>query len=399
MSIPQPVPYVPAQKTTLCPFEPWQMLDPTTIPQIRFVYSDAYAAGYVTVTFAAPKTGKSLLGIAEAIDATTGRGFLTGRTAEPQAVLYFNAEDDQDVLNARVVAVLKQNGIPQEEVAGRFFAVSGIGEGRSLVLIRGEKNEVNEPAFEFLAKTIVDNRISLAIFDPLQDLSESPETNEAFRALGKRLRKLANDANVAIGIIHHTRKPSAGVQPTLDDGRGGSALRGLARFNRLLVPMTEAEGDQAGVDDFRQYFRIGEMESNLAAPSSDRNRWLQKIGVDIGNGAQYPTIQPWVWPNAFVGVKVDDARRVRAAVAKLARDGAPARESSQAKEWVGYVVADLLGLDRSKTADKARVKAILRKWIETGVLAVEKVRNEKGKDVPVIVPGPNDWVGELALEP
>lgn len=395
MSIPLPVPYVPAHPTTLRPFEPWQMLDPTTIPQIGFVYSDAYAVGYVTVTFAAPKTGKSLLGIAEAIDATTGRGFLTGRAAEPQAVLYFNAEDDQDVLNARVMAVLKQNDIPQEEIAGRFFAVSGIGEGRSLVLIRGEKNEVNEPAFEFLADTITRNRITLAIFDPLQDLSESPETNEAFRALGKRLRKLANEANVAIGIIHHTRKPSAGVQPTLDDGRGGGALRGLARFNRLLVPMTETEGDQAGVEDFRQFFRIGEMESNLAPPSSDRNRWFQKKGVDIGNGAQYPTIQPWEWPDAFVGVKFDDTRRVRAAIAKLERDGTPARESSQAKEWAGYVVADLLGLDLRKTADKARVKAMLRKWIETGVLAVGKVRNEKGKDVPVIVLGPND----LAVEP
>lgn len=394
MSIPQPVPFVPAQVTVFRPFEPWQTLDPATIPRIRFVYGDAYAAGYVTVTFAAPKTGKSLLGIAEAIDATTGRGFLTGRTADPQTVLYFNAEDDQDVLNARAVAVLEANGIAQADIAGRFFPVSGIGEGRNLVLIRGEKNEINEPGFDFLADTITRNRITLAIFDPLQDLSESPETNEAFRALGKRLRKLAHDTGVAIGIVHHTRKPSAGVQPTLDDGRGGSALRGVARFNRLLVPMTEAEGAQAGVDDFRYFFRIGELESNLAPPSSDRNKWFEKIGVEIGNGAQYPTIRPWVWPDAFVGVKLDDARRVRAAIAKLAQDGSPARESVQAKDWAGIVVAELLGLDLGKTAEKARVKTMLRKWIETGVLTVEKVKNEKGKDVPLIYPGPNDLSAE-----
>lgn len=394
MSIPQPVPFVPAQTVQLRPFEPWRPIDPATIPRIRFVYGDAYAAGYVTVTFAAPKTGKSLLGIAEAIDATTGRGFLTGRTAEPQGVLYFNAEDDQDVLNARAMAVLAANGIDQDEIAGRFFPVSGIGDSRNLVLIRGEKNEVNEPAFEFLADTICRNRIALAIFDPLQDLSESPETNEAFRALGKRLRKLANDTGAALGIVHHTRKPSAGIQPTLDDGRGGSALRGVARFNRLLVPMTEGEGAQAGVEDFRYYFRIGEMESNLAPPSSDRNRWFQKFGVEIGNGAQYPTIRPWVWPDAFIGVRVEDTRRLRARISQLAEDGTPARESVQAADWAGHVVAEVLRLDLGKASDKARVKAMLRKWVETGVLTVEKVRNDKGKDVPYIFPGPNDLSDE-----
>ncbi len=384
----------PPPPVTIRAFEAWKQLDPATIPRIRFVYGDAYAAGYVTVTFAAPKTGKSLLGIAEAIDATTGRGFLSGRTAEPQAVLYYNAEDDQDVLNARAWAVLGANGIPEDEVIGRFFPVSGIADDRQLVLIRGEKNEINEAAFSFLAETITRNRIALAIFDPLQDLSESPETNEAFRALGKRLRRLAHDTGVAIGIVHHTRKPSAGVQPTLDDGRGGGALRGVARFNRLLVPMTEGEGAQAGVDDFRYFFRIGEMESNLAPPSSDRNRWFQKIGVEIGNGAQYPTIRPWVWPDAFGGVTVNDARQVRAAIAKRADEGEPTRENVQANNWAGLVVAEVLGLNLAKTSDKARVKTMLRKWIDTGVLSVEKIRTEKGKDVPHIFLGPNDLSGD-----
>lgn len=397
MTIPSPVPFSPSlqvEASTPRPFEPWAKLDPATIPRIRFVYGDSYAAGYVTVTFAAPKTGKSLLGIAEAIDATTGRGFLTGRSANAQAVLYYNAEDDQHVLNARTMAVLTENGIPQEELVGRFFPVSGIGDDRQLILIRGDKNEINEPAFVFLAEMITRHRITLAIFDPLQDLSESPETNEAFRALGKRLRKLANDTGAAIGIVHHTRKPSAGAQPTLDDGRGGSALRGVARFNRLLVPMTEAEGLQAGVDDFRYFFRIGDMESNLAPPSSDRNRWFQKVGVEIGNGAQYPTIRPWVWPDAFGGVTVVEARKVRAAIAKRAAEGEPLRESSQSPNWAGYVVAELLGLNLAKPSNKARVKAMLKKWVETGVLALERIKNEKGKDVPYLIAGPNDLTAE-----
>jgi hypothetical protein len=380
--------FTPKGAVNLDAFKPWQQIDPSTIPLIRFVYGDAYAAGYLTVTFAAPKTGKSLLAMAEAIDAATGRGFLTGKPSPPQRVLYFNAEDDQDVLNGRVVALLKAQGADQSEIEGRLTVVSGVPEDQQLVLIRGAENEINETAFVALASVFRRDQITLAIFDPLQDLSQSPETNEAFRALGGRIRRLASETGVAVGMIHHTRKPTAGVQATLDDGRGGSALRGVARFNRLLVPMTEAEGAQSGVDDFRRFFRMAEVESNLAPPSSDRNRWFEKIGVEIGNGGYAPAIKPWVWPEAFAGVTVNDACRVRAAIA--ARDPAP-RESAQAKDWAGHVVAEVLGLDLSRKSDKARTRAMLKTWIETGVLAVEILpHGDKGKTAPFVVAGPNN---------
>lgn len=190
--------------TTLRPFEAWKPIDPATIPRIRFVYGDSYAAGYMTVTFAAPKTGKSLLGIAEAVDATTGRGFLTGRETAPQAVLYYNAEDDQDVLNARALAVLTANAIPQEDVAERFFPVSGIADDRQLVLIRGEKNEINEAAFVFLAEMIARHGIALANCapnaparpwgiapDPMQDRIEARALADPHRVKAREAKRQA----------------------------------------------------------------------------------------------------------------------------------------------------------------------------------------------------------------
>ena len=271
MTIPQPVPFTPPEPLTFN-FSPWQILDPATIPAIRLVYGDNFAAGYLSVTFAAPKTGKSLLALAEAIDAVTGRGFLTGKTAAPIKVLYYNAEDDLAVLQARAVAVLQLWGIPQTEIEGRLFLVSGVAAESPVVLIEGKEGKVNEPVFKALEDLLRRENIALAVFDPLQDLSRAPEENDVFRPLGGRIRALASATGAAIGLVHHTRKPSPGITPTIDDGRGGSALRGVARFNRLLLPMTEAEGAQAGVDDFRHFFRIGEAESNLAPPSSARNR-------------------------------------------------------------------------------------------------------------------------------
>ncbi|QYK40238.1 MAG: AAA family ATPase [Paracoccaceae bacterium] len=374
-------------------FAPWCVINPAAIPQTRFAYGDTYAAGYLTVTLAAPKVGKSLLGIAEAVDAASGRGFLTGKPADPMAVLYFNAEDDQDVLNARVVAATMAHGVKQSEIAGRLLAVSGVPEDRQLVLISGNNATINEPAFAFLADLFRRERIKLAIFDPLQDLSQSPETNDAFRALGARVRRLAANTGVALGLVHHTRKPSAGVQPTMDDGRGGSALRGVARFNRLLVPMTDGEGAKAGVDDFRHYFRIAETESNLAPPSSTRNNWFEKTSIAIGNGAFYPAVKRWSWPEAFAGVTINDASRVRAAIAARSADGRPPRENAQAKDWAGYVVAEVLGLDPAKKADKARIGSMLQGWIASGVLAKQNLPvGPNRKSVPCLVAGPNNPV-------
>ena len=60
--------FTPKGAVAIDAFQPWQPIDPATIPLVRFAYGDVYAAGYLTVTFAAPKTGKSLLALAEAID-------------------------------------------------------------------------------------------------------------------------------------------------------------------------------------------------------------------------------------------------------------------------------------------------------------------------------------------
>lgn len=156
--------------------------------------------------------------------------------------------------------------------------------------------------------------------------------------------------------------------------------------------MTEAEGVQAGVDDFRRFLRIGGAEANLAPPSSERNRWFEKLGVEIENGANIATIRPWTWPDHFAGVTVNDACKVRAAIAARAAEGNPARESVQAKkDWVGNVVAEVLGLNVAAKSDKARITAMLRKWIETGVLLVETLpHGDKGKTAPFVFAGPNN---------
>lgn len=368
-------------------FRPWAAKDLSAIPKVKFLYSDFYARGYTSLTLAAPKVGKSLLGMAEAMDMATGRGILTELKSAPLRVVYYNAEDDQDAIDARVAALLTEYEIDQSEIEGRFWPVSGVGAG-DFFLVSGQEGKVNESLFRSLERFITDNQIDVLIFDPLQDLSRSPETNEVLRILGQRLRKLANWTDVALGLIHHTRKVAPGQTATIDDGRGGSALRGTARFNRILIAMTEDEGARAGVENHRHFFRIGDMESNLAPPSADVNRWFRKASVLTPNAAFIGAVVPWEWPDVFDGITKQQVARVRA---EIAQSPEPLRSDLRATAWVGHLVGRILSIEIDSKGGKARVKQIIDNWVRTGVLREYSGKDpRKGTSVKFITCGDND---------
>lgn len=51
------------------------------------------------------------------------------------------------------------------------------------------------------------------------------------------------------------------------------------------------------------------------------------------------------------------------------------RESEQAKEWAGYAVAEILGIDVTDKAERARVVKMLKTWIKEGHLEIYKKKN------------------------
>ena len=64
------------------------------------------------------------------------------------------------------------------------------------------------------------------------------------------------------------------------------------------------------------------------------------------------------------------------------------RKSDQAKDWIGYAVAEVLDLDPSDEADKRQIKAILKKWFANGVLDTkDRYDEQQRKNRPFVVPG------------
>lgn len=376
------------------PFKAWEQIDPATIPRVEFVYGDFMAKGYTSVTAAAPKVGKSLLALTEAVDIATGQGFMSGRKREPQRVLYYCAEDDQATINSRVIACLQQHCIEQKDIEGRLFPVSGV-EMSGFVFVHGNEGQINEPVFKRLEEFCTRENIDCVIFDPLQDLSHSPETNEVFRLLGARLREFATQLNVAIGLIHHTRKSDGKTAASIDDMRGGSALRGTARFNRLLVAMKEDEAVKFGLETNIPYFRVGAIESNLAEPMTADAQWFEKVSTPIGNGSCIGAVKRWKKPSLFAGITPQHAakvqRAVSAAVIKAEEEGTEGpRDNVQADKWVGKIVADVLDRKIETSAQRSFITRILKHWYDADILRTEPRENAQRKKVGFVFSGGNN---------
>jgi hypothetical protein len=367
-------------------FQTWQVIDPFDLPARDFVYDKHYIRKFASLTVAPGGLGKSSLVLAECIAIATGRPILGVKPKKRERVVYYNAEDPLDEIQRRVLAILYCHQIEQSELVGWLFTASG--RDKELILSTGEDGTIVEPVFEHIEKFNSACGVAVFAFDPLANMTESPETNDVFRKLGKRLSRMADKLNCSIEIVHHTRKLN-GKEAEVEDSRGGGALVGAVRAARALNPMTADEAAKAGLETHIDHFRIEAAgKNNLSRPAAHAT-WLHRVSIELPNGDSVAAVAPWAWPDAFDGVTADDARRVQIAVAALEAD--PPRENPQATNWVGNVVARTLNMNTDDKADKARILSMVKTWIKTGILAVETIRDTRnGRDAKVVLAGPNN---------
>ena len=154
----------------------------------------------------------------------------------------------------------------------------------------------------------------------------------------------------------------------------------------------EDEAAKAGIVSHHHFMRIGDMESNLAPPSSDRNRWFEKVSVLIPNGESVGAIKPWEWPDAFQNVTTQHAVMVRSLIDQ--RDEPP-RADIRSADWVGEIICKVIGLNPSVASDKSKAKNIASTWIKTDVLrVVEHYNSRAARNQKVVICGGNNPISE-----
>jgi hypothetical protein len=160
-------------------------------------------------------------------------------------------------------------------------------------------------------------------------------------------------------------------------------VRALNRLPKTSAPLAGLKEEQA-----RYYVRIDDAKSNLAPPQ--KATWFHLANVGLGNFGADPTLddedrvqvaEQWDWPDVFEGVNLDLLREVQKQVTER-----PRRASRQADDWIGFLVIDILGLDREDKVAIAKVKEMLRQWRENHMFKVVEMQDRRTrKEVPFVV--------------
>jgi hypothetical protein len=354
--------------------------DPALLPRRAWLYGRHYLRGSVSASVADGGVGKSTFAIAEGIAMATGRPLLGVTVPSPLKVFYLNLEDSAIEIERRVYAVCQQYGIdPVKELTGRFFYQSG--HDHPFVVASMERGGV--VSAENLRAEFFGSEQDVVIIDPFVAChAVSENDNTAIDLVVKQWAKIAVLEDISIEIVHHVRKPATGgpTETGVADARGASALVNAARSVRVLNPMSEAEAQQAGVENRRMYFRSNDGKANYGP--LEGAAWYQLTPVDLANGDNVTTVKAWKFPSAFDGVTTAHMTQVRS----LAADG-EYRADPQSPLWIGEAVAEVLGLD--VTDHKKRIKSLLKAWLDTGVLKVEQRKDANRKVRLHVVPG--DW--------
>ncbi len=378
---------------------PYRWPEARSLPTRKWLLGHWLQRGEVTVIIAPGGSGKSTIGHTLVLSLASARELL-GQTLPygPQAAWVFNLEDGTDELERQMAAACIFHGISPADCGDRLYLDSGLVQSLCMAAEDREGFELNEELFSQVTNTIREKNIAAVIIDPFVSSHAVQEnSNGAIDAIAKRWKRVAQETHCAIVLVHHTKK-LGGREATAEDGRGAIALRDAARIVLTLNPMSTSEANEIGITDpkLRQSLvRIDTGKANRSPAGSSVWIKLEGQSLENGSGLEPPDFvgvaSLWEKPDLFQGLSSQHLYMFQQGLAS-----GDWRESDQAHNWVGHLVAEILGL--SVETNKPRIKAILKTWRNNGLHIVEH-RRENGRDVPFVIVGRLVDPSEIAPNP
>lgn len=364
---------------------PYAWRSPETIARREWLYGNLLIRKFLSATVAPGGVGKSALVTAETLAQVSGKPLLGVPVPKVLRVWLWNLEDPQEETARRIQAAALHYHLTADDIGNRLFVDSG--RDQRLVVATATRNGavIVRPVVDGLIAEIIRRKVDVIVIDPFVSCHEASENdNGAMDMIAKEWARVADNGNCAVHLIHHTRKLGSNeTEVTVESSRGAKALTDACRSVRAINRMSEKEAQDSGADNPRVHFRAFNDKSNLAPPA-DRSDWFRIESVQLGNGPEgrgdsVGVVTPWEWPSAFGGLTTDDLFRVQKAIAAGAW-----RQSAGAKDWAGIAVADVLDLDMADPAAKAKVKSLLRTWIENKALRVVQRPDESRHERPFV---------------
>lgn len=381
---------------------PFNGFNPKAYSPRPFLYGTSVLSGFITVLAAPGGQGKTSVLIAAILAMCSGKNLIGAAPVRPLRVLYHSAEDDEAEAGRRIAGGMKHHGLTAADLGGRLFVTSGRGpDARRIRLARmGAKGPEEVPgALDAIVDLAAAGKVDVIALDPLAAMHDLPENdNAAMNFLLDLLRQIADRTGAAIILTHHTSKAAAQDMDAAGAGavRGASAIVDGSRVTQTVIRMTPKEAARFGVpeEDRRNFLRIEDAKVNLSPARAAR--WVRIVSVPLGNGAgDWPNgdfvgvAEAWTPPTSQSGTAADLAR-VQAAIAASPR---PFRADQRSPEWIGWLVARVMGLDTggpdtpkedrtpAQNAALAQIRAHVTGWIQNGGLVVREERDPETRRV------------------
>jgi AAA domain len=189
----------------------------------RWLVEGLWGASSVGVIGGAPKCAKTWLGLDVALSVATGTACL-GKYAvpEPGPVLVYLAEDSLPVVRERIEGMARHRGLDLAQVEVHVITVP---------VLRLDRH----PDRTRLRETIKRLRPRLLLLDPLVRLHGIDENNAGEVAeLLAYFRSLQRQLNLAVVLVHHTRKNASGGVTAGQGLRGSSDIHAFGDSNLYL---------------------------------------------------------------------------------------------------------------------------------------------------------------------
>jgi hypothetical protein len=379
---------------------PFQWRDPASIPRRQFLYGFELRRRQLSALVAPGAAGKTTFKVGRALCMVTGRDLLGHRVWNgPHRVWLWNLEDEMEEVERTVHAFLKLWNLTPADLGDRLFIDGADSVGsRSLKLATNQGaggHTICRPVSDALVAELKARRIDYLDVDPfVSSHSVDENDNGAIDAVSKEWVRIASDADCAIGLAHHVRKPSGTAEASAFDARGAVAMINAARSVLVFQKMTKEVAQEFRIEecDRKRFFSVYDDKNNKAPPAA-RAEWYEFVGVGLGNGDDtgpednIGAIQRWQAPDVFGGVS---ARQLLNVQNQVQARPAESRKHPKARGWVGKLVAHVLGRTLDEEGESRRIEKMIDTWCANGALRTVERQNEKREMVEYVEVG--QWV-------
>ena len=266
------------------------------IPSRQWIAPGYLLRGAVTLVIGPGGVSKSSLMVAYAVALALGTELHGMRPKASARSILFNVEDDADEQRRRLSAVLTSVGKAPADIVGK---VARVGPRRlGMLLDRHPETGAlrHTAAWDDLENDIERFGPDVLFLDPLAELHADDENaNVALREVVAEFRGLARKHQIAVVIIHHTRKGAA-APGDMDSGRGASSIASAARVVLTVSAMQEEDAKGFGLqpEARKNYFRVDGGKSNYHTLTDCE--WFERHAYTLANGDLVAVPLPWTPP-------------------------------------------------------------------------------------------------------